>query len=80
MSTAGGVIFFGDDDGQLVGVDARNGKHLWHYQMGEGLTASPITYAVDGKQYVAIASATAVFSFGLFEPVLTVPIPKTKVE
>jgi hypothetical protein len=33
--------------------------------MGEGLTASPITH---GKQYVAIASATAVFSFGLFEP------------
>ncbi|MCZ2147520.1 MAG: PQQ-dependent dehydrogenase, methanol/ethanol family [Bryobacterales bacterium] len=67
VSTAGGVVFFGDDDGQLVAVDARNGKHLWHFQMGEGLTASPITYAVDGKQYVAIASATAIFSFGLFE-------------
>src|SRR5260370_458625 len=51
VSTAGGVIFFGDDDGHLVGVDARNGKHLWHFQMGEGLTASPITYAVDGNQY-----------------------------
>ena len=69
VSTAGGVVFFGDDDGHLVAVDARNGRHLWHYQMGEGLTASPITYAVDGKQYVAIASATAIFSFGLFEPV-----------
>ena len=64
VSTAGGVIFFGDDDGHLVGVDARDGKHLWHFQMGEGLTASPITYAVDGKQYVAIASSTAIFSFG----------------
>ena len=59
VSTAGGVIFFGDDDGQLVAVDARDGKHLWHFQMGEGLTASPIVYAVDGKEYVAIASATA---------------------
>ncbi|HUQ92289.1 MAG TPA: PQQ-dependent dehydrogenase, methanol/ethanol family [Bryobacteraceae bacterium] len=68
VSTAGGVVFFGDDDGQLVGVDAKTGKHLWHFQMGEGLTASPISYAVDGKQYVAIASATAIFSFGLFEP------------
>ena len=67
VSTAGGVIFFGDDDGHLVAVDAKDGKHLWHYQMGEGLTASPITYAVDGKQYVAIASASAIFSFGLFE-------------
>jgi alcohol dehydrogenase (cytochrome c) len=76
VSTAGGVVFFGDDDGQLVAVDARDGKHLWHFQMGEGLTASPITYAVDGKQYVAIASATAIFSFALFEPVQTVPLPK----
>ena len=49
VSTAGGVVFFGDDDGHLVAVDAKNGRHLWHYQMGEGLTASPITYAVDGK-------------------------------
>ena len=74
VSTAGGVVFVGDDDGHLVAVDARSGKHLWHYQMGEGLYASPITYAVDGKQYVAIASATAIFSFGLFEPATTVPV------
>ena len=80
VSTAGGVIFFGDDDGQLVGVDARTGKHLWHYNMGEGLTASPITYAVDGKQYVAIASSTAIFAFGLFEPVKQVPLPKVRVQ
>ncbi|MBI3680075.1 MAG: PQQ-dependent dehydrogenase, methanol/ethanol family [Acidobacteria bacterium] len=78
VSTAGGVVFFGDDDGHLVAVDARDGKHLWHFQMGEGLTASPITYAVDGKQYVAIASATAIFSFGLFEPVRPVPVPPVK--
>lgn len=80
VSTAGNVVFFGDDDGQLVAVDARDGKHLWHFNMGEGLTASPITYAVDGKQYVAIASATAIFSFGLHEPMKSVPVPKTKVE
>ena len=74
------MVFFGDDDGQLVAVDARDGKHLWHFNMGEGLTASPITYAVDGKQYVAIASATAIFSFGLHEPMKSVPVPRTRVE
>jgi alcohol dehydrogenase (cytochrome c) len=68
VSTAGGVVFTGDDDGHLVALDAKTGKHLWHFYMGEGLTASPITYEVNGKQYVAIASATAIFSFGLFEP------------
>ena len=34
VSTAGGVIFFGDDEGHLVAVDAKRGRHLWHYQMG----------------------------------------------
>jgi alcohol dehydrogenase (cytochrome c) len=68
VSTAGGVVFTGDDDGHLVALDAMTGEHLWHFNMGELLTASPITYEANGKQYVAIASATAVFSFGLFEP------------
>ena len=80
VSTAGGVVFFGDDQGQLVAVDSRTGESLWHFSMGEGLTASPITYAVDGKQYVAIASATAIFSFGLFEPQHPMPAPKVKIE
>src|SRR5437016_9169498 len=65
VSTAGGVVFTGDDDGHLVALEAKTGRHLWHFNMGELLTASPITYEVDGKQYVAIASATAIFSFGL---------------
>ena len=80
VSTSGGVVFFGDDDGQLVAVDARAGHHLWHFQMGEDLTASPITYAIDGKQYVAIASSSAIFSFGLFEPIQATPAPKVKLE
>ena len=80
VSTAGGVVFFGDDQGQLVALDSRTGEHLWHFAMGERLTASPITYLADGKQYVAIASATAIFSFGLFERAQRLPPPKIKVE
>ncbi|MBY0506466.1 MAG: PQQ-binding-like beta-propeller repeat protein [Bryobacteraceae bacterium] len=75
VSTAGGVVFFGDDDGHLVGVDAKTGANVWHFNVGEGLTASPISYAVNGQQRIAIASATAIFSFGLFEPVKAVPLP-----
>ena len=77
VATASGLVFFGDDDGQLVAVDARNGQHLWHFSAGEGLTASPIVYGVGGKQYVAIVSSTAVFSFGLHEVMKSVPLPKT---
>lgn len=76
VSTAGGVVFSGDDDGNLLALEATTGKHLWNFNMGELLTASPITYEVDGKQYVAIASATAVFSFGLFEPAKPIALPK----
>ncbi|MFN7921800.1 MAG: PQQ-dependent dehydrogenase, methanol/ethanol family [Bryobacteraceae bacterium] len=75
VSTAGGVVFTGDDDGHMVALDARSGKNLWFFNMGELSTASPITYSVDGKQYVAMASATAVFAFGLYEPVQPVAAP-----
>jgi PQQ-dependent dehydrogenase (methanol/ethanol family) len=67
VSTAGGLVFFGDDDGQLVAVDAVTGRHLWHYYLGQNITASPITFMADGKQYVTIAAATDVFTFALFE-------------
>ena len=80
VSSGSGVIFTADDDGHLIAVDAKEGKHLWHYQMGEPLNASPIIYSVDGKEYVAVAASTAIFSFGLFEPVKSIPVPVTKIQ
>jgi PQQ-dependent dehydrogenase (methanol/ethanol family) len=67
VSTAGGLVFFGDDDGQLVALDASTGQHLWHYYLGQTLTASPVTFMADGKQYVTIVAATDVFTFALFD-------------
>jgi len=67
VSTAAGLVFFGDDDGSLVALDAVSGKHLWHYYMGQNITASPITFSVNGNQYVSIAAATDVFTFGLVQ-------------
>lgn len=68
VSTAGGLVFFADDQDYLSAADARTGQILWHFYMGQRITASPITYSVGDKQYVAIAAGTDVFSFGLFEP------------
>jgi alcohol dehydrogenase (cytochrome c) len=68
LSTAGGIVFTADDDGDLVAVDARTGKDLWHFAMGSNLKASPMTFSVEGKQYVTIASGSNIFTFGLFEP------------
>jgi alcohol dehydrogenase (cytochrome c) len=65
MSTAGGLLFFGDDAQSFEAVDAQTGKALWHFNTGQEISASPMTYAVEGKQYVAIAAGSDVFSFTL---------------
>jgi len=76
VSTASGVLFSGDDDGHMLALEAKTGRHLWHFYVGDLMTASPITYEVDGRQYVAIAAGTNVFAFGLFEPMQSIPLPK----
>ncbi len=65
LSTAGGLVFSGDMEGYLIAFDARNGRDLWHFETGAPVTASPMTYAVDGRQYVAIVSGGALLSFAL---------------
>jgi alcohol dehydrogenase (cytochrome c) len=65
VSTAGGLVFTADDDGDLVALDSKTGKDLWHFYMGSNLHASPMTFAADGRQYVTIAAGTNVFTFGL---------------
>jgi alcohol dehydrogenase (cytochrome c) len=56
LATKGGVLFTGDLRGRFLAYDAKSGKELWKFQTGSGINASPITYELDGKQYVAILS------------------------
>ena len=65
LATAGGVVFASSNDGNLIALEARTGKYLWHYYTGAHIIASPMAYAVNGKQYVAIASQSAIFVFTL---------------
>jgi alcohol dehydrogenase (cytochrome c) len=65
LSTASGLLFTPEQFGNVTMRDARSGKALWHLNTGDFITASPITYMQDGKQYFAIASGTNIFSFGL---------------
>ena len=65
MTTAAGLVFFGDDAQSFEAVDARTGKHLWHFNTGQDLGASPMSYAVQDKQYVAVAAGSDIFSFAL---------------
>ncbi|MGB2605085.1 MAG: PQQ-dependent dehydrogenase, methanol/ethanol family [Candidatus Sulfotelmatobacter sp.] len=65
LTTAGGVLFFGDDAGSLEAVEGATGGPLWHFNTGQVMRASPMTYAIDGVQYVAIAAGSDVFGFAL---------------
>lgn len=65
MTTASGLLFFGDDAGMLEAVDATTGRPLWHFNTGQLMSASPMTYAVDGAQYVTIAAGSDIFTFSL---------------
>lgn len=56
LSTGGGVVFYGSLAGVFKAVDAKTGKELWSEKVGSGVGAAPMTYSVDGKQYVAVVS------------------------
>jgi alcohol dehydrogenase (cytochrome c) len=55
LTTGGGLVFTGDAEGFFTAYDADNGKVLWSFQCGSGHHASPITYTLDGRQYIAVA-------------------------
>jgi alcohol dehydrogenase (cytochrome c) len=65
LATAGGLVFMGETTGGFAAVDARSGKFLWHFETNNALHASPMTYMAAGRQYVAIASGSNIWSFAL---------------
>ena len=67
LATAGGVLFASSRDGNLIALDAKTGQHLWHYQTGGNHAAAPISYAINGRQYVALTAGNVIYSFALGE-------------
>lgn len=65
LSTAGGLVFGGNRDGNFFALDADSGQPLWRFQTGGQIGANPITFLVGGKQHVAIAAGQALFVFAL---------------
>lgn len=65
MSTAGGLVFYCDESGAFAALDAKSGKRLWHFNTNESWHASPMTYMVDGKQYLAVAAGSNILAFAL---------------
>jgi alcohol dehydrogenase (cytochrome c)/quinohemoprotein ethanol dehydrogenase len=58
LATAGGLVFQGTGSGQFTALDATNGKELWSAPVQTGIVAAPITYSIDGEQYVAIMAGS----------------------
>ncbi|HEV2423827.1 MAG TPA: PQQ-binding-like beta-propeller repeat protein [Terriglobia bacterium] len=65
LATAGGILVYGDPGGNVVAVDQRNGKTLWHFATSGENKASPMTYGVGGKQFFALAVGPNILCFGL---------------
>jgi len=65
LATAGDVVFSGGREGYFLALDARTGKLLWRASVGGQINAGAMSYAVNGKQYVAIAAGNALFSYAL---------------
>lgn len=65
LATAGGILVFGDPSGNIVAADQRNGETLWHFATNGENKASPMTYIVDGKQFIALAVGPNILCFAL---------------
>jgi alcohol dehydrogenase (cytochrome c) len=65
LSTAGGLVFGGSNEGMVFALDARTGRSLWHFQTGGMIGAAPITFLIDGRQHLAVAAKNAIVVFGL---------------
>jgi alcohol dehydrogenase (cytochrome c) len=65
LSTGGGLVFAGTREGYFFALDDRTGKPLWRFQTGGPIWANPMSFEVNGRQHVAIASGSAIFVFAL---------------
>jgi len=65
LTTASDLLFTGGREGYFYALDARNGTELWRASLGGSVEAAPISFSVDGKQYISIAAGHALFTFAL---------------
>jgi alcohol dehydrogenase (cytochrome c) len=65
LSTASGLVIFGEEGGALMAADAATGTPLWSFPTNQSWKASPMTYAFDGKQYIAVAAGPNIIAFAL---------------
>ena len=67
LSTATGLVIFGEEGGALMAADAVTGKPLWSFQTNQSWKASPMAYQFDGKQYIGVAAGGNILAFSILE-------------
>ncbi len=67
LATSTGLLFAATAEGNLMALDAKTGKYLWRTQTGASILSSPISYSVEGKQYIAVSAGQVLYSFALPE-------------
>ena len=76
LATAGNLVFTGEGNGNFSAFDARNGKLLWQFNCGAGVNAPPISYEIDGRQYIAVAAGgSALFGYRQGESIVVFALP-----
>jgi alcohol dehydrogenase (cytochrome c) len=65
MATAGGLVFGSSNEGSFFALDSATGKALWNFNTGAHIRTNPMSFAVDGRQRVAITGGQTLFVFGL---------------
>lgn len=68
LTTESDLLFIGQPDGNLLALDAHNGAELWRFQTGAAISASPVTYEIDGEQYVAVYAGGTGIPYGNSAP------------
>ncbi len=76
VATAGGLVFTGEGGGDFDAYEAATGKKLWRFACGAGVNAPPITYAIDGRQYVAVAAGgSAIWGYPQGDALMVFALP-----
>ncbi len=65
MATKSGLVFSATGEGNVIALDSTTGKALWHYMAGGNIADGPMSYSVDGRQYIAIGAGNVLYSFAL---------------
>jgi outer membrane protein assembly factor BamB len=68
LTTAGKLLFTGDPAGNLIAYDPATGAILWHFRAGSNVSNGPMTYMLDGRQYLIAGAGDTLFAFAILKP------------